>query len=483
MTPRPEKNPKRSAKQVLATLAEHLQIDPDGIVLDLERSRGAYLFDQTTGRFYLDCNSHFAALPLGYNHPAFCTPAFEKELLTAARMKIANPDFYTGVYARFVETFARVAAGSAGARYPHFFFIDGGALAVENALKCAMDWKVRRNLRRGLGERGQEILHFQEAFHGRSGYTLSLTNTYDPNKHRYFAKFPWPRVINPKIDFSGDASAPARTREREDRAKEEIDRILHDKATDIAAILIEPIQGEGGDNHFRPEFFAYLREVCDRHDILLIFDEVQTGFGLTGTFWAAEQTGVWPDLIAFGKKAQICGFIASRRIDEEPQNVFNVPSRISSTFGGTLPDMLRATKIMEVIEEEGLVENAKARGAEMLSGLKQIAAEIAAVDAAVMSSVRGAGLMIAFDLPDSAARKEFLGELKKDGLLALGCGERTVRFRPHLNITRELVQEVLRIVRRAAGLPASAGTSAGSTAASGSQPRRRKKTGGYGAVA
>lgn len=480
-----------SASEVIGALTRHVQIDPEGMVLDLDRSKGAYLYDRATERFYLDCNSHFASLPLGYNHPDFCTPAFEKELLRAARMKVANPDFYSDIYAKFVDTFARVAASE---RYPHFFFIDGGALAVENALKCAMDWKVRRNIRQGRGERGQEILHFKQAFHGRSGYTLSLTNTHDPNKHQFFAKFPWPRVSNPKIDFSGGPTAAARTEQAEAQAREEIDRVLAAKADDIAAILIEPVQGEGGDNHFRPQFFSYLRQVCDTHHILLIFDEVQTGFGLTGTFWAAEQTGIWPDLIAFGKKSQICGFMASRRIDEEPQNVFTVPSRISSTFGGTLPDMLRSTKIMEVIERDGLVANARERGAQLLAGLKQIAAEAAEMTeaagagvskgpAANLSCVRGKGLMVAFDLPSPAERQSFLAALEKNGLTALSCGEKTVRFRPHLNITPAHVEEILRAVRQAA---------LGNSGVSGRTPtlskeagkgRKRKKTGGYDAVA
>lgn len=462
-----------SAQEVIGALTQHIQIDPEGIVLDLERSKGAYLYDRATERFYLDCNSHFASLPLGYNHPDFCTPAFEKELIQAARMKIANPDFYSAIYAKFVDTFARVAAGD---RYPHFFFIDGGALAVENALKCAMDWKVRRNIRQGNGERGQEILHFKQAFHGRSGYTLSLTNTHDPNKHQFFAKFPWPRVTNPKIDFSGSPTAEARTAQLEAQAREEIDRILASKAADIAAIIIEPVQGEGGDNHFRPAFFKYLREVCDTHAIILIFDEVQTGFGLTGTFWAAEQTGVWPDLIAFGKKSQICGFMASRRIDEEPQNVFTVPSRISSTFGGTLPDMLRSTKILEIIERDHLVANTKERGAQLMAGLR----EIAAGAPEKITCVRGKGLMVAFDLPSAAARKAFLGELKKGGLVCLGCGEKTVRFRPHLNVTAAQIDEILRVVRSVAlGVPNASGV----TPAGGGKSKKRKKTGGFGAVA
>src|SRR5262249_20793199 len=158
-----------------------------------------------------------------------------------------------------------------------YFFIDGGALAVENALKAAMDWKVRKNLAAGRGERGTAILHFEHAFHGRSGYTMSLTNT-DPRKTDYFAKFPWPRLPAPCIDFSlHEAEAKENVLARERRAEAEIQKIIARSGTDLAAVIIEPIQGEGGDNHFRAEWFRTLRRICDESDILLIFDEVQTG--------------------------------------------------------------------------------------------------------------------------------------------------------------------------------------------------------------
>src|SRR6185436_16518782 len=125
-------------------------------------------------------------------------PEVKADLLTAAKVKVANPDVYTVQLARFVQTFARVVGLSPFNRY---FFIEGGALAVENALKAAMDWKVRKNLAAGRGERGTEIMHFERAFHGRTGYTMSLTNT-DPRKIDYFAKFPWPRIPAPFIDFA-----------------------------------------------------------------------------------------------------------------------------------------------------------------------------------------------------------------------------------------------------------------------------------------
>ena len=131
-----------------------------------------------------------------------------------------------------------------------YFFIDGGALAVENALKAAMDWKVRKNLAAGQGERGTEILHFEGAFHGRSGYTMSLTNT-DPRKTDLFAKFPWPRVKTPFIDFSlPEKERWANVIEKEKRAEAQIRQIIAERGTDIAAIIMEPVQGEGGRQSF-----------------------------------------------------------------------------------------------------------------------------------------------------------------------------------------------------------------------------------------
>ena len=181
-----------------------------------------------------------------------------------------------------------------------YLFIEGGALAIENTLKAAMDWKVRKNMAAGRGERGTEILHFRHAFHGRSGYTMSLTNT-DPRKTDLFAKFDWPRVSNPAIDFSlPENEREADVIEREKKSEAEIRKFIDERGTDIAAIIIEPIQGEGGDNHFRGEWLQKLREICDENDMLLIFDEVQSGLGhdrahlvLPAFRRATRSDGVW----------------------------------------------------------------------------------------------------------------------------------------------------------------------------------------------
>src|SRR5213079_1915653 len=220
----------------------------------------------------IDLYGFFGSMPIGFNHPYFDDPDVQRDLLRAAKVKIANSDVYSTGYAEFVRTFERVVGLPPLERY---LFIEGGAMAVENCLKAAMDWKVRKNMAGGHGERGTQILHFKRAFHGRSGYTLSLTNT-DPRKTEYFAKFQWPRVSTPRINFS--LAEPVRSRQveaDEQVSRSQIERILKERGIDIAAIIIETIQGEGGDNHFRPEWLQTLRDLCNQHDLLLIFDEVQ----------------------------------------------------------------------------------------------------------------------------------------------------------------------------------------------------------------
>jgi L-lysine 6-transaminase len=440
------KTTKIAPSAVHATLARHMLADGYDLVLDLEKSRGRRLHDARTGRDYLDLFSFFATLPIGFNHPKMKDPDFLAKLTRAALVNPTNSDIYSTEFAEFVEVFGRVAMRP---HLPHAFFVAGGALGVENALKAAMDWKVRRNFRRGLKEeKGHQILHFREAFHGRSGYTVSMTNTADPRKYQYFAKLDWPRVSNPYLRFPVDAAELERVKRAEAESLAEIRRTFAQRRHDIAAICLEPIQAEGGDHHFRPEFLLAVKVAAHEHDALLIFDEVQTGVGLTGRFWAHEALGVQPDLLAFGKKMQICGMLAGGRIDEEPENVFKVSSRINSTWGGNLVDMVRSQRYLEIIEEEKLVENAATVGAHLLAGLESLQAE----RPEHVSNARGRGLMCAVDLPDTETRDRVLDKAYELGLMILGCGHRSIRVRPPLDITKAEVDEALDLVRKALAL-------------------------------
>ena len=432
---------KLTPKDVFPTLNEHMLVDGySEIVVDLQKSEGNYIYDSLSGRKYLDMFSYFATAPIGHNHPAMHDPEFEEKILSVAIMKPSNSDFYSTEMAEFVQTFSKYAIPE---QLPYLFLVSGGALAVENALKAAFDWKVRRNFQKGIKEeKGSQVIHFKEAFHGRSGYTLSLTNT-DKRKTKYFPKFNWPRITNPKILFPFNEVNLNKVVALENQAIDEIKAAIHECSDDIAAMIIEPIQGEGGDNHFRKEFFQKLRTVADESDILLIFDEIQTGIGLTGKMWCYEHFGVNPDMLVFGKKTQVCGFLCSKRIDEVDDNVFHESSRLNSTWGGNLVDMVRFRKYLEIIVTDKLIENTCNVGEYFLTELLQLEDEFDNI----VSRVRGRGFMIAFDLPNSEIRNQFLSKTFENGLIALPSGERSIRFRPSLNLPGELVDETLGILR------------------------------------
>lgn len=441
---------REAAIAALETLRSKVLVDGYPIVLDLQRSRGSYLHDAKTGRDYLDFYSFFASQPIGLNHPRMGEPEFQERLLLAATTKVTNPDICTAFYADLVATMSRVV-GLPG--FDHYFFIDGGTLAVENALKAAFDWKVRKNVAAGRGEIGHSVIHFRQAFHGRSGYTLSLTNTSDPRKTQYFPKFDWPRVDNPKLDFTLDPAARiADVEKRERGAVLQIERALAQHPHEIAALIIEPIQGEGGDNHFRGEFFHKLRELADRHDFLLIFDEVQCGVGLTGRMWCCQHFDVLPDILCFGKKMQICGIMANRRVDEV-DSVFKISSRINSTFGGNLADMVRAVQYLNIIEDEKLVERAADSG----RYLQEQLVELARRHSALISAPRGRGLMCAFDLPTPQIRDAVKKACWEQGMIVLASGERSIRFRPVLDVERPVLDEGVRILDEVARQVAGAG--------------------------
>lgn len=429
--------------EVHAAIGRHMLADGYDLVLDLEKSEGRRLYDSKSERWYLDMFSCFATLPIGINHPKMKDPAFLAKLTRAAVTNPTNSDVYSVEMAEFVESFGRLAMPE---YLPHLFLIAGGALGVENAIKAAFDWKVRQNFRKGYREeKGHEVLHFRQAFHGRSGYTLSLTNTADPRKHQYFPKFDWPRVTNPSLRFPVDAAEVERARREENESLDQIKNAYVTRKDDIACILIEPIQAEGGDNHFRPEFLRALRDVAHENHSLLVFDEVQTGMGLTGTMWAHQHWDIRPDLLAFGKKAQICGMMAGGKLDVEPENVFKVSSRINSTWGGNLVDMVRSQRYLEIIHEEKLLENATQVGAHLLASLQTLQSEMPEL----MMNARGKGLMCAVDFEGKTLRDAVAEKAYELGMIILPCGEQGLRFRPPLDVQAAEIDEALSIVRRA----------------------------------
>jgi L-lysine 6-transaminase len=428
-----------SPDQVFPILESNILVDGFHIVIDLEKSHGSVIVDALEGKEYIDCYTYFATLPIGHNHPKMADDGFRASLMQAALANPANSDIYSSEFAAFVRTFRELAVPP---EFRYLFFIAGGALAVENAMKAAFDWKAQKNRAKGIEGGADKILHFREAFHGRSGYTLSVTNT-EPLKIRDFPKFDWPRVSNPKIHFPMDEATLAQA---EEQSVKEIETAFAKDPHGIAAILIEPIQCEGGDSHFRPAFLQRLRALADQREALLIFDEVQTGMGVSGTMWAFQQLGVTPDVVSFGKKTQVCGIMSTTRIDEVETNVFRVSSRINSTWGGNLVDMVRCARYLQIMKEDGLVESAAKVGAVFKAGLEQLQANFPQV-----TNVRGRGLLVAFDMPDGEARDALRQRCWEAGLATLACGPRSVRFRPSLVFSQDDVKQSLGILREQLG--------------------------------
>jgi L-lysine 6-transaminase len=427
-----------SPDSAIGTIGRHILTDGFPMVIDLENSKGCRLVDKLDGRSYLDFFMFFASVPVGFNHPRGMDEEFLQTLANVSVNKPSNSDFYTTYMAEFVLAIEKYAMPEF---LPYLFIVSGGALGVENALKAAFDYKVRKNLAKGAkSEIGTKVIHFRDAFHGRSGYTLSLTNT-DRVKTDYFPKFDWPRITNPMVRFPIEQHLDEVSK-RENQAKDEIKAAIQEQGDDIAALIIEPIQGEGGDNHYRPEFFRFLREITEENDIMFICDEVQSGVGMTGKFWAYEHMGIEPDMIAFGKKMQTCGVMASKKMDEV-DSVFKVSGRINSTWGGNLVDMVRATRYLEIIAEDNLVENARVVGDYLVSSLHKLSESYPDV----VTNVRGRGLMVAFDVP-ADKRDAIRAEAYKNQLIIAPCGPTSIRCRPPLNLTKGEVDEAIDIIDR-----------------------------------
>jgi L-lysine 6-transaminase len=423
---------------ILSTLKKYMLVDGLDLVIDLEKSSGANLYDSRRKKNYLDMFSFVASNPVGMNHPKMLEQSFINHIGRVALNKPSNSDVYNAEMAEFVETFFNIAVPP---YFKYSFYIEGGALAVENALKVAFDWKVKKNFKKGYKEeKGHQVIHFRHCFHGRSGYTMSLTNT-EPVKTALYPKFNWPRVTAPIVKFPLNENNLDEVIKLEKQAIDEIKTAIKNNKDDLACIITEPIQGEGGDNHFRKEFFEQLRTICDENEMLFIIDEIQAGVGMTGKWWA-HQHYVQPDIISFGKKSQVCGILSTDRVDDIENNVFHESGRVNSTWGGNIVDMVRFKKYLEIIYEENLVENARVVGDYLLEKLHSLEEKYPAL----VSNARGKGLFCAMDLPDGDKRNKLRELVFDKNLVVLGSGPKSFRFRPPLVVNKNQIDEAINII-------------------------------------
>ncbi len=394
--------------------------------IDLYSSQGSWLHD-INGDKYLDCYSQCGSQPLGWNYDI---NKYLSQLYLASGFNICNGDFNTYLSVQFKEYFQYLNHD-----FQHFFYIAGGSPAVENALKVAFDWKYKLLAAKGGVDMDEyesqvDILHMKYAFHGRTGYSLSLTNT-TPDKTDLFPKFYWSRLKCPAIN----KQPPTAVEEMEEQVIEHIEDICTQNEY-VAGLIIEPIQGEGGDNHFRPEFLKKLYDLSCEFNFLLIFDEVQTGVGLTGKLWNYEYLDFVPDIVVFGKKTQVCGIMATNtKLGMIENHAFKCEKRINSTWGGNTVDMVRGYAYLQTIMNENILSNVVTVGDHFLNRLREIPEFL---------NVRGKGLMIAFE-----CLVENFKEKLYNKLLFMQSPPNTVRLRPHLTLTEETADEAVRLIKDA----------------------------------
>jgi L-lysine 6-transaminase len=432
---------------VPATLLKHVFRDGFDIVCDFAKSRDSFLADARDGRRWLDFHGFRGSSALGYNHPALVDGALLSRLGRAAVHEPSQADFASIELAELVQALSYAAIPE---DLPRLCLVEDPERAINEALKAAFDWKSRKNLERGLEEGSAcSVLHFRQAFHGTSGYGLSLTNTGDPALTRHYPRHDWPRAPNPYARFPLEGASLRDTEDREIQAVADVRSALRERPHRIAAVVIEPIQGEGGDNHFRAEFLRELRRACDEFEALLVFDEMGTGIAATGRFWCHEHFEVRPDLLVFGARLGLGGVLGSRRLDQVEDGAFTERGRLGSSRGVSPVSALRAARIVDTVAADELAKAADEGGKTLLGGLGMIADRDDR-----MTNVRGRGLIVAFDLPSGEIRDRFLSGLRDKGLLALPGGLRSVRFRPPLSAKKDeldhglgLVHDVLKAMK------------------------------------
>jgi 4-aminobutyrate aminotransferase/(S)-3-amino-2-methylpropionate transaminase len=422
-------------KDQMSTVQENSAV---AIFADYDKSQGNYMVD-ADGNTFLDCFGQISSLPLGYNHPDLLAAMGSDE---AAKLLAQRPCLGMMPPVDWPERLNRVISKAAPPGMDHLVTMLCGSSAIENAFKAAMiAYENRRrdgphtadqisssmvNTAPGCSE--TTVLSFTGSFHGRTLGALSATHS-KPIHKLDVASFDWPVAPFPQLQYPLE-SYKAENEAEEARCLAETDRIMHEQKTqgrDVAAVVIEPVQAEGGDNHASPSFFLGLRRLCTKHGSSFIVDEVQTGGGGTGQFWAHQHwnlpEGEEPDFVTFSKKLQTGGYFHKESVRPD------VGYRVFNTWMGEPVKMLQLDVILDVIERDGLIESTKEAGKMMFEGMQQLERE----HPDVFSRARGVGTFCAIDATGGGAvRDQILGQLRNRGIWAGGSGDQSIRLRPAL---------------------------------------------------
>jgi len=397
------------------------------IRIDFDKSHDSYIYDKKRNRYFLDFFGLYSTLPLGYSHEIFEDKSFWETLNKIARVKVTNCEIISDEGESLVRTFSRHSDMKG---FEYFYFCCTGALAIEAAIKTAIDYK---------GSDKPIVISLKESFHGINSYGGFVTDRFFPVSQRLngLPILDWCiKIHNPKFIYRNNSIDAEATQAGLEQFKTEFNACLEKHGADnIAALLVEPIQATYGDNYFPESFFKLIRELCDKHNICLVFDEIQCGFGVTGKMWYFQHLGMEPDIVAFGKKSQTSGIMVKERFGK----IFKTPIRLEVTWDSDLIDLVRCEYVLRAYGRYNILENTRKRGGELLEGLREIKS---------LRNVRGLGMLVAFDFETSQEQDSFAGKAFENGLLFNKTRDKTIRLRPNLNVSSAEVQEALGIISK-----------------------------------